>query len=133
MNNEEMSDMIQKLGNMLNQSNHSDSSSSNDSDTSSSNEFDFQKLQDLLSNMTSRSEEEQDSSQENNNDLNFDFETILKIKTIMDKVNSTKNSPEANLLMALKPYLNPARRQKLDQYMQFLRIANIIKALLYNN
>ena len=64
--------------------------------------------------------------------LNVDFETIIKMKTVMDKVNSTKNSPEANLLLSLKPYLNNNRKQKLDQYMQFLNITKVLEAFNSN-
>ena len=129
MNNEEMSDIIQKIGNMINQSNNTNNTE-NDNDISSySNETSFNNIQNILSNMNSNSD---DSNQNNNNNFNFDFETIMKMKTIIDKFNSTKNSPEANLLQSLKPYLNNNRRQKLDQYMQFLNIAKVIEAFNTN-
>ena len=56
----------------------------------------------------------------------------MKIKTVMDSLNSAKSSPEANLLLSLKPYLNNSRKQKLDQYMQFLNISKIIEAFNSN-
>ena len=132
MNNEEMSDIIQKIGNMINQSNNTNNTE-NDNDISSySNETSFNNIQNILSNMNSNSDDSEDTNQNNNNNFNFDFETIMKMKTIIDKFNSTKNSPEANLLQSLKPYLNNNRRQKLDQYMQFLNIAKVIEAFNTN-
>lgn len=132
MNNEEMSDIIQKIGNMINQSNNTNNTE-NDNDISSySNETSFNNIQNILSNMNSNSDDSDDTNQNNNNNFNFDFETIMKMKTIIDKFNSTKNSPEANLLQSLKPYLNNNRRQKLDQYMQFLNIAKVIEAFNAN-
>ena len=66
-----------------------------------------------------------------NNNFNLDFETIMKMKRAMDIFNSSKNSPEANLLLSLKPYLNNNRKQKLDQYMQFLNISKVLE--IFNN
>ena len=55
----------------------------------------------------------------------------MKMKRAMDIFNSNKNSPEANLLLSLKPYLNNNRKQKLDQYMQFLNISKVLE--VFNN
>lgn len=133
MNNEDMSNIIQRLNSMANNSN---TESSNNQDTSSS-QAGLENLQYILSNINMGSNEQKNSSEENNNSsnngFNIDFETIMKMKNVMDKVNSTKNSPEANLLLSLKPYLNNNRRQKLDQYMQFLNISKVIEAFNFSN
>lgn len=63
-----------------------------------------------------------------NGDFNFDMGTILKIKSVMDTMNSSKNDPRSNLLLSLKPYLNSGRRETLDQCMQFLKISQVIEA-----
>ena len=135
MNNEDMSDIIQKLSSMVNNSS-SANSNNNQEISSNSNEAGLENLQYILSNMNFSSNENRDSTQEstnnNNNNINIDFETIMKMKTIMDKFNSTKNSPEANLLLSLKPYLNDNRKQKLDQYMQFLNITKVFEAFNSN-
>ena len=133
MNNEEMSEMIQKLTSMMNQSNSTNSTQANTEDISSySNDTSSDNFQNGFTNMNDQSEENDHSYQDNDNHFNFDFETMMKMKTIMDKVNSSKNSPEANLLLSLKPYLNQHRRQKLDQYMQFLNIAKVMEAFNSN-
>lgn len=134
MNNEDMSEIIQKLSSMMNNNSNSTNSECNNIDISSnSNETSFNNLQDMLSNMNfnSSSNENSNNNQDNNN-FNLDFETIMKMKTVMDSFNSAKNSPEANLLLSLKPYLNNNRKQKLDQYMQFLNISKIIEAFNSN-
>lgn len=132
MNNEDMSDMIQKLSSMINNSNNS---ADNDDMSSNSNETSFENLQEILSNMNfnnNNSNENQNNNYDNNNNnFNLDFETIMKMKRAMDIFNSSKNSPEANLLLSLKPYLNNNRKQKLDQYMQFLNISKVLEA--FNN
>lgn len=136
MNNEDMSDMIQKLSSMINNSNNPNSVD-NDDMSSNSNETSFENLQEILSNMNfnnNNSNENQNNnydSNNNNNNFNLDFETIMKMKRAMDIFNSSKNSPEANLLLSLKPYLNNNRKQKLDQYMQFLNISKVLEA--FNN
>ena len=131
MNNEDMSEMIQKLNSMMKNSNNDN----NQDISSNSNDSGLENLQYILSNMNLNSNENENINQENNNgnnNFNIDFETILKIKNIMDKFNSTKNSPEANLLLSLKPYLNNSRKQKLDQYMQFLNITKVLEAFNSN-
>jgi len=134
MNNEDMSDIIQKLSSMVN--NSSSANIDNNQDISSnSNEAGLENLQYILSNMNFDSNNNENNNQENNNsnnNFNIDFETLMKMKAVMDKFNSSKNSPEANLLLSLKPYLNNNRRQKLDQYMQFLNITKVLEAFNSN-
>jgi len=135
MNNEDMSDMIQKISSMVNNSNSANVDNNQDI-SSNSNDKGLENLQYILSNMNLGSNEndnnQEDNNSTNNNNFNIDFETIMKMKTVMDKFNSTKNSPEANLLLSLKPYLNNNRKQKLDQYMQFLNITKVLEAFNSN-
>jgi len=137
MNNEDMSDFIQKLSSMVNNSNNTNSLNNTDSQDISSNsdETSYENLQNILANMNFNSENNQNDNNyhNNNNNFNFDFETIMKMKTIMDSFNSAKNSPEANLLLSLKPYLNNNRKQKLDQYMQFINLSKVIEAFNSSN
>lgn len=133
MNNEDMSEIIQKLSSMMNNSNNTNSENNSNDISSNSNETSSNALQDMLSNMNFNSENNENSNNnQDNNNFNLDFETIMKMKTVMDSFNSAKNSPEANLLLSLKPYLNNNRKQKLDQYMQFLNISKIIEAFNSN-
>ena len=74
-----------------------------------------------------------DSSDTQNNGFNIDFETLLKIKSIMDKMNSKKDSPRSNLLLSLKPYLNDRRKDKMDQYIKLLNMGEMIELLMDNN
>lgn len=131
MNNEDMADIIQKLSSMMNNnSNNSFENTDNiSSDTSTESNFN---VADLLNNMNFNSSNENTDNTQNNN-FNFDVETIMKMKNIMDRVNSSKNSPETNLLLSLKPYLNNNRKQKLDQYMQILNITKVIEAFNSEN
>ncbi len=65
----------------------------------------------------------------NNFDVsNIDINTIMKMKSIMDKMNS-KDNPSSNLLYSLKPYMRESRKEKIDQYAQLLNIANLTEIL----
>lgn len=58
---------------------------------------------------------------------NIDMNTIFKIKQIMEKMNQNKNDPRSNLLLSLKPYLKPSRKQKVDQYIQLFNMGSIME------
>ena len=58
---------------------------------------------------------------DNNNSTSspdIDINTILKMKQVMDSMNSNKDDPRTNLLLSLKPYLKESRKQKVDQYIK---------------
>ena len=61
------------------------------------------------SNQNEENHSSQSNSEAGQNSSNFDFETILKMKSIIDKMN-VKDDPRSNLLQSLKPYLNENRR-----------------------
>ncbi|MBR3162583.1 MAG: hypothetical protein IKF17_00575 [Clostridia bacterium] len=68
------------------------------------------------------------SSGKNQSSLNIDVETIIKLKGIIDNINS-KDDPRANLLYSLKPYLRDSRKAKLDQYVNLLNMTKIVDLL----
>lgn len=63
---------------------------------------------------------------------NIDINMLLKMKSIMDKMNSSKNDPRSNLLLSLKPYLKDSRKNKVEQYVQFLNMSKVIEAFNQN-
>lgn len=70
-----------------------------------------------------------DSNMGNSNPFsNIDMNTILKMKQIMEKMNNNKNDPRSNLLLSLKPYLRPNRKDKVDQYIQLFNIGSIMES-----
>lgn len=100
-------EMIQNFSSMMSNnkdSNNSNNSNSNTQDNQNTNtSFDFN---------------------------NIDMNTILKMKSIMDKMNNS-NDPRSNLLYSLKPYLREERKQKVDQYANLLNVAKM--AELFKN
>ena len=136
MSNEDMSDIMQKLSSMINSSNTDENSKyTNDDVSSNSNQFNMDNLKEFINNFQNSSQEDNtnindDSNNGNNNsnNFNFDINTMMKMKSIMDKMNSSRNDPRSNLLQSLKPYLNDNRKERLDQYMQFLNISKVLEA-----
>lgn len=61
-----------------------------------------------------------------NSDFSIDLETILKIKTIIQKINQNDCSPRNAVLQSLKPYLESEKKEKLDKY---IKIANLLTIL----
>lgn len=108
---EDLSDVLNNLKNMMN---HGEINVPNN-------------VKDMLGNLSSNNSNSStntlDSTEQNNN-LNIDFETILKMKTIIDSMNK-KDDPRANLLYSLKPYLRESRKKQLDQYVNLLNMTKI--------
>lgn len=132
MSNEDMSDIMQKLSSMINSSNTDENSKyTNDDVSSNSNQFNMDNLKEFINNFQNSSQEDNTNINDysnNSNNFNFDINTMMKIKNIMDKMNSSRNDPRSNLLQSLKPYLNDNRKERLDQYMQFLNISKVLEA-----
>lgn len=96
----------------------------------------------MMSNGNNNSNENPESSENTNtqnssNSGGFDFNnidmnTILKMKSIMEKLNS-KDDPRSNLLYSLKPYLRESKKEKLDQYANLLNIAKLSELFKNDN
>ena len=105
MNNNDMSNIMEQFNKML-----------------QNNEFPDD-LKNALNSFKNSSNNSNRSSNEDSNGSNstipdIDINTILKIKQVMESMNSNKNDPRSNLLMSLKPYLKESRKKKVDQYVQ---------------
>lgn len=105
----------------------------------SNSNIDMNKVNDILNSLntsdksSSTNNSTQDTSSNSNTTNNIDINTILKIKEIMDKINSTHNDKRSHLLMALKPFLRESRQTKLDQYMKLLDIAPLLEMFKNDN
>lgn len=98
----------------------------------------FNNLMNILNSSPNNSDNEQENnySQVENGSSNFqnniDFDTILKMKSIIDKMN-IKDDPRSNLLQSLKPYLKESRRSKVDQYVQLMNMSKVMESFnLFN-
>lgn len=82
-------------------------------------------LNDKNSYNSSENNNENSNYDSTNNTSGIDFDTILKMKNIIDKINS-QDDPRSNLLQSLKPYLNETRKSKVDQYIQLMNMSKIM-------
>jgi len=130
-------DMINNLTSMLKNGNIPDNvkdiisnfsnNSNEESKESSSSNIDPNMLSNLLSSFNQNTSDNSQNSKNTSTDI--DIETILKMKTIIDKMNKNQNDPRANLLRSLKPYLRNSRKDKLEQYVKLLNMTNIMEVL----
>lgn len=60
--------------------------------------------------------------------FNIDINTILKFKSIADKLNN-QNNPRTSLLQALKPFLSEKKQDKLEEYIKIVNILSILDIL----
>ena len=68
--------------------------------------------------------QKENSSANNTQTNNFDLVTMLKIKSIMETLNN-KDDAKSRLLYSLKPYLRTSRQQKIDQYVNLLKLTSL--------
>lgn len=104
----------------------------------SNSNIDMNKVNDILNSLksndkSSSSNDLNNSSSEKATTSDIDINTILKIKEMMDKINSSHNDKRSNLLLALKPYLRESRQTKLDQYMKLLNMAPLLEMFKNDN
>lgn len=127
MNNEDMSDVFDKLNNIAEQNNISPEMVNNlfnmfnTSNTSSNT-----KHSNSDNNYTSQTNTNYSDNQNSSFNTNgIDFETIMRMKSIIDKMN-VKDDPRSNLLQSLKPYLKDSRKSKIDQYIQLMNMSKVM-------
>lgn len=125
MNKGELNDVISQISPEMIQ-NFSSMMKNNNSSNQDYNNNDSQN-----SNLNSEAKQSQ-SGQASFDFSNIDMNTILKMKSVMEKMNN-KNDPRANLLYSLKPYLREERKDKLDQYANLLNVAKIADLLKNDN
>lgn len=100
----------------------------NDINTDSINSDTFKNLLNSLN--TGSSQNSDNSSTSSKSDIpEIDFEMLLKLKNIMSQLNSNDNDPRSNLLLSLKPYLRNEKREKVDQYIKFLKLGKVFELL----
>lgn len=126
MNGKEIPDnMKTMLQNMINSNNSATHSFDSNNNSNSSDATDTTSCS--LNNEASKHTQVEDST--TNPFGNIDIGTIMKMKNIMEKLNSKKSDPRSNLLLSLKPYLKPSRKEKVDQYIQLFAMTDILENL----
>lgn len=83
-------------------------------------------IMNMVGQSNEQSSDNSNSNSSNNTSPDIDMETILKIKSILDKMKTSGNSPHSKLLQDLKPYLDVNKQSKLDQYMKIDRAMDLL-------
>ena len=110
----DLNNIISNLSN--NSSTNTFNDSNNTNQTNSSSNFEF-------NNSTN-----QDSDERSNFQMP-DMETMMRIMKIINSINSNTPNPSANLLYSLKPFLRDSKKEKIDQYINFLKISSILSEM----
>lgn len=84
-------------------------------------------IKDILNNFNKSNNSSSDSSNSDNNSFDIDINTMLKLKQIMESLNSKNPDPRTNLLLSLKPYLKERRKQKVDQYIKLFNMEKVLE------
>lgn len=130
---EDMSQLFNTFKNVLQAKSTSNESNTNTNTENSNSELNI--TPEMISMLSKKLQEQTDSNKNSDNSSDasssfsdfssqIDFETILKLKSIMEKFNK-KDDPRTNLLHSLKPYLRESRQKKIDEYANLLKIASI--------
>lgn len=112
-------DVMANFSSMMNNNNNNSNNNSNKTENN----------KDLNNNNSDNNTGNSDNSFNFNN---IDMNTMLKMKSIFDKIN-TSNDPRSNLLASLKPYLRDNKKQKLDEYANLINFAKIAEILKNDN
>lgn len=117
--NDNLSDLLNNLSKNIN--------------SSDGNNINPDMLKQLLDSFNSSNGSNDSNKNDNNSNPDIDLDTILKMKTIMKKMNSSKSNSSSNLLLALKPFLRQSRQSKVDQYVQLLKLTPLLEMFKNDN
>lgn len=115
------SKMLSNQGNTNNQQNQSQQQNNNNFNNNFNN------------NQTSNTNENNSNPLNNFDFSNIDMNTIMKMSSVLGKMNNNQNDPRANLLNSLKPYLRDSKKGQLDNYMNLLNVSKIAEIMKENN
>lgn len=114
--NDDMANMFKNFINNMNTANAENSSGN--TDNTSNNEFNENENRDS-----------NNDTETNNIFGNIDINTIMKMQQIMSSLNNSGNDSRTNLLLSLKPYLKESRKNKIDQYIQLMKMGKIFEIM----
>lgn len=129
---DDMSEMMQKMSEMLKNNEIPDNIKSimnNLASSSNSNNSSNQSKASSISENSSNGNSSQENANNSSDMPNIDLGTMLKMKSIIDSMNQQQNDPRANLLRSLKPYLKPSRKEKVDQYIKLFSMGKMFEVL----
>lgn len=117
MNNKDFSDSFKNIMNNFKENSESSNNDTSNTNTSNNN----------TSNNNSSNTDFSDNAR--NSSDNFDINTFFKMQQIMSSLNNNQDDSRANLLRSLKPYLKDSRKNKVDQYIQLMKMGKIFEII----
>lgn len=123
------SKMLSSQGNTNNQQNQSQQQNNNNFNNTQNNNT----SNNFNNNQTSNTNESNSNPLNNFDFSNIDMNTIMKMSSVLGKMNNNQNDPRANLLNSLKPYLRDSKKGQLDNYMNLLNVSKIAEIMKENN
>lgn len=124
-------EMIENFSKMMNNTNNN--SNMNHNNTYSENSNSSKNNPEMQNSSNYSNSNNYNSSGSTNFDFsNIDINTVMKMKSVMDKMNS-KSNPGYNLLYSLKPYMRDSKKEKIDQYANLLNFSQIAEILKNDN
>ena len=117
MNNKDFSDSFKNIMNNFKENSESSNNDTSNNNTSNNN----------TSNNNSSNTDFSDNAR--NSSDNFDINTFFKMQQIMSSLNNNQDDSRANLLRSLKPYLKDSRKNKVDQYIQLMKMGKIFEIM----
>ena len=120
-------DMLQNFSSMMS-NNSSDTTNEKNVNPNGNKNIDQQNINNILNNFMNNNNNSHNTNGNSSNNNGFDFNnidmnTILKMKSMMDKMNSPNDG--TNLLKSLKPYLRNEKKDKVDQYANLLNMSKL--------
>lgn len=73
------------------------------------------------------------NSSDNPLGINIGIEEIIKIKTLIEKMNNEENSNRNQLLYSLKPFLPNPKKEKLEQLIKLSSLLTALELLEHKN
>ena len=73
------------------------------------------------------------NNNENSLGFNIGIEEIIKIKTLIERMNNEENSNRNQLLSSLKPFLPNSKKEKLEQLIKLSSLLTALELLEHKN
>lgn len=128
MNNQEIPDNIKSILNNFNSNTNNSNNTNEFEDNNNTQNQNYNNFNCDKSN-TQNDNTRTNSNSTNNIFENIDINTIMKIQQIMNSMNDKQSDYRTNLLMSLKPYLKESRKNKVDQYVQLMKMGKIFEIM----
>ena len=128
-------EMLQNFSKMLsNQTNNNQNQEENMNNSNNFKNNNNSNNNNNFNNSSNFNSNENTTNSNNNFDFsNIDMNTIMKMSSVLGKMNNSKDDPRANLLNSLKPYLRDTKKGKLDNYMNLLNVTKIAEIMKDTN